>query len=484
MTSIPVIVWGDREDLVQALERGRGPVVVVRQGEDLAEVLAVVGAGVATHAVLAGPAAEITATFTESLRRVGGTATALVADVSDELRLTRLGLQVLPYNASATQVLSSIVGAGRDAGGSLDGGQPGSAPSRGAWKPEPVADATLAPMQPPPPAAGRQAPWIPNQVERPAMITVVWGTHGAPGRSTVALNLAVEQALKGSRVCLVDADTHAASLSPMLGLMDETAGVVRLCRSVAENQFDPVTDTAAHARVRVGQATLRFTSGLPRPQRWAEISADGLGSALRTLASTCDHVIVDVAADAGQDEDLALDTFAPQRNDATVTALDMADRILVVGRADPVGLPRLIRACEELSERIGGADPQVDIVVNGLRAGSAGPRPEASLISAWRRFGPHSMVPSHFLPWDLAAADAAVLQGRALAEVAPRSGLRKAIAALAVAPSDQAASVRPAAPHGSAEATDAASGRGGTQHNRPRGRTRQRAASARHGRQD
>jgi hypothetical protein len=39
MTSIPVIVWGDREDLVQALERGRGPVVVVRQGEDLAEVL-------------------------------------------------------------------------------------------------------------------------------------------------------------------------------------------------------------------------------------------------------------------------------------------------------------------------------------------------------------------------------------------------------------------------------------------------------------
>src|SRR5690606_5601455 len=38
-------------------------------------------------------------------------------------------------------------------------------------------------------------------------VTVVWGPHGAPGRTTVALALAAAAAMTGARVALVDADS-------------------------------------------------------------------------------------------------------------------------------------------------------------------------------------------------------------------------------------------------------------------------------------
>ncbi|MGO3152178.1 MAG: AAA family ATPase [Galactobacter sp.] len=450
MNAIPVLVWGDRPDLVSDLERSQAHVVVVRRCDDLAEVLAVIGAGITSHAVLAGPTVEITTAFTEALTRAGGRGVCLVSHPSEEPRLTRMGLRVLPWDASVAEIVAALeaqatIGPDETTAGvppdAAAESVPRMAPPLGAWRPAPPAgQADPGPWSPPvAPSTASSAgsgetsaePGLGHAsgTDAPGRITVVWGTHGAPGRSTVALNLAVEEATLGSRVCLVDADTHAASLGPLLGLMDETAGLVRLTRAVQEGEFDPLPDTAAHARVRVGHHTLRFTSGLPRPQRWAEISAEGLRTALSVLERMSDHVIVDVAAAAGQDDDLAMDTFAPQRNDATVAALGMAHRVIVVGTADAIGLPRLIRACEELPERI-GPDTRVEVVVNKVRAGCSGPRPEASVASAWRRFGPRQMVPHQFLPWDLVAADAAVLAGRALAEAAPRSALRKGIAAL------------------------------------------------------
>lgn len=469
MNAIPVLVWGERPDLVSDLERSPESVVVVRRCDDLAEVLAVVGAGITAHAVLAGPTVEITAAFCEALARAGGHGVCLVGSPGEEQRLIGLGLSVLPWDASISAIVAALDTRGTDRPGSLAEASetnPGAAPRLGAWQPAPPnlrqdptsfapaaadrnpvrsASGTQAfgPQTSGPQAAETQASGASDAAGAAAgRITVVWGPHGAPGRSTVALNLAVEEALKGARVALVDADTHGASLGPMLGLMDETAGLVRLIRSVQQGEFDPVPDSAAHARVRIGNQTLRFTSGLPRPQRWAEVSAEGLRAALQALGRVADHVIVDVAAAAGQDEDLAMDTFAPQRNDATVAALGSAHRVIVVGTADAIGLPRLIRACEELPERI-SPGARVEVVVNKVRAGCSGPRPEAAVASAWRRFGPRRLVPTHFLVWDLAAADASVLAGRALAEVAPRSSLRKGIGALSLGVARGAAAPSP-----------------------------------------
>ncbi|MDR2257277.1 MAG: chromosome partitioning protein [Arthrobacter sp.] len=395
MTS--VVVVGDERGLVAELE-ARGTLTVVRHVSDAPELLAAVGAGLASVAVFASGASTLDAALVEALHRAGGRGVALATGDAERLRLERWGLGVLPWDAGAEEVEAAVAGLLAGEGARLG-----------------LVSASDGAPRTAPPRRGR--------------ITTVWGTGGAPGRSTLALNLAVEEALRGRRTVLVDADTHGASLASALGLLEESAGIVRLCRQVDQGGFDPGADGEAFARIRAGGAGLRFTSGLPRPERWAEVSGPSLGRALAALAAVCDEVIVDVAAPVARDDELLLDTFAPQRNDATLSAIGASDRLLAVGQGDPVSLPRLVRLCEEAATLPAGPPPVV--VLNRVRASVSGAHPERGIRRAWERFGPKAFSPSHFLPWDPAAADAALLSGRALAESSPRSGLRRSIAQLA-----------------------------------------------------
>ena len=64
-------------------------------------------------------------------------------------------------------------------------------------------------------------------------------------------------------------------------------------------------------------------------------------------------IVVDVAAPLELDEELSFDTAAPQRNGVTAAMLRIADEIYAVGAADSIGVPRLIRALEEMHEVLG-----------------------------------------------------------------------------------------------------------------------------------
>src|SRR5699024_709539 len=61
-------------------------------------------------------------------------------------------------------------------------------------------------------------------------ITALWGPIGSPGRTVLAVNLAVEVALAGQRTLLIDLDTYGASVGAHLGLMEESAGIAVACR--------------------------------------------------------------------------------------------------------------------------------------------------------------------------------------------------------------------------------------------------------------
>lgn len=419
--SLRIIVWDEGQGLIERIEAAHGELTVMRAAEDLAEVLALVAAEVASDVLLAGGASELVSGFVDALHEAGGRAVALTADRAEAARLRSLGLGIAAPGADVATIAEAFHDARR---GKAWG--PARPPEAGGQR------RTLAPAADsadPESAAASGADENGHESRRPGTITVVWGTHGAPGRSLVALNLAAELALAGRRVCLVDADTHAASIAACLGLLDETAGLVRLCRAVEAGSFEPGADSEAFARTHLAGATLRVTSGLPRPERWAEVSAPALTRALRALADVCDEVVVDVAASAWRDEDLAMDTFAPQRNDATTAAMACADRLLVLGTADAIGVPRLIRACEQLSVQQG--DALIEPVFTRLRRAAAGARPERELRRAWERFGPAGLRPVAYLPEDRAAADAALAKGAALAEAAPRSQLRLAIRDLA-----------------------------------------------------
>jgi MinD-like ATPase involved in chromosome partitioning or flagellar assembly len=257
-----------------------------------------------------------------------------------------------------------------------------------------------------------------------AQVIAVWGPTGAPGRSTVALNLAAELA-RSAPTLLVDCDTYGSSVAQSFGLLDEAPGVAAAARAADQGALD----LAALARIAPEVVPgLRVLTGIPRADRWTELRAPSVAHLLTVARQLSQFVVVDCGFAIEDDEELSYDTLAPRRNAATLTALESADDLLVVGTADPVGLQRLVRAVQDLAAV---PSPTPRIVVNRVRASAVGSRPERRIADALGRFA--GMEDVTYLPWDQTTLDGAMFAGKSLSEFAPQSELRRAIASLTTA---------------------------------------------------
>ncbi|MGC5077070.1 AAA family ATPase [Agrococcus sp. DT81.2] len=274
------------------------------------------------------------------------------------------------------------------------------------------------------PAAGEAPP------ERPrGRIVVVWGPAGAPGRTTAAIALAAELALLDQRVALVDADTTSAAIAPALGLLDESPGfaaAARLARagSLTVDELDRIAQT-----LPTMGGVVRVLTGIGRASRWPELGADRVTEVLARCRDWADATVVDVASSLERDEEISSDLFAPRRHAATIASLEAADEVVVVAGGDPVGVARLVRALPELSEVAPQA--RLRVVVNKVRPGATGVAPERAVLETLRRLA--QVTPEACWPFDGRAADAALLEGRPLVDVAGRSRLRRRVQELALA---------------------------------------------------
>lgn len=272
-----------------------------------------------------------------------------------------------------------------------------------------LAAASAAPAASRPPATG------------PRLI-VVWGPHGAPGRSTLAVGLAAELARGGRHVALVDADAHAPSLAMALGLPDEGPGFAVACRQAELAALDEVE--LQRIAVPLGGADVDVLTGINRPSRWPELSERRVRAALAACAAWAEHTVVDVAASLERDEEIVSDVIAgPRRNAATLAALDSADHVVAVLAADPVSVARFLRSVGELRAIIGSTP--LTVVVNRLRPGGVGIDARGQLRRTLERYADIRDV--WFVPEDRRAADAAMLAARPAAEVAGRSAMVSAV---------------------------------------------------------
>lgn len=403
MTAAPLTVLtavdGEWEAaLVRGLERHRDRLHVVRRCADLADVLATAGSGRARVALLSADLRGLDGDALSRLSTAGCAVVALTApgDEWSERRLRQLGLtRVLAASAGSADVAAAV----EQAVGEL---------------------AQAAPVASEPPA--------PDDDPGQGRVVVVWGPAGAPGRTTTAVNLAAELASAGHSTLLVDADTYAASISQVLGLLDEAPGVAAAARAADHGTLD----LAALSRVSPAVSDrLRVLTGLVSSHRWTELRSASLARVLSVARSLTTWCVVDVASCLEQDEDLVYDTAAPRRNGATRAVLDDADVVVAVGSADPVGLQRLVRGLQELADV--GRRPDL-VVVTRLRASAVGARrlshgPERRVREALRRYaGVDDIV---VVPEDVPALDAALLAGRTLVESAPDSPARLAFRELA-----------------------------------------------------
>ena len=263
----------------------------------------------------------------------------------------------------------------------------------------------------------------PARPERRGVVIAVWGPAGSPGRTSLAIAIAAELAETGASVALGDADTHAASIDPCLGLLDEAPGFAAACRlagsgALTVSEFERIAEWN-----RSGHSGFWVLTGLGRPSRWPELTAERVAGAIAAAREWVDVLVLDTASSLEQDEELSSDLVAPRRNAATISALRAADHVIAVGAGDPIGLARYLRAHAELIET--AIPDRVTTVVNKVRSSAIGLNPSAQIAQTLARFG--GISDPVLVPWDPAAFDAALLSGRALLDAAPKSPARLAV---------------------------------------------------------
>ncbi|SFR41812.1 MinD-like ATPase involved in chromosome partitioning or flagellar assembly [Microbacterium azadirachtae] len=277
-----------------------------------------------------------------------------------------------------------------------------------------------APVVPSPdPAAGAAAP--------AGRLITVWGPHGSPGRSTVAVQLAALLAGADRAVALVDADTHAPAVALLLGLTDDGPGIAAACRRAELGLLDGAELSRLATPVETSGGTLDVLVGINRPARWPELSPARLRGALDACRHGNTLTLVDVSASLEADEEIVSDLDGLRRNAATLTAVHSADRIVAVAAADPLGIARFVRGYADLRAEIG--DAPVTVAVNKVRPGPLGVDARGQIRRALDRFSAIRDV--HFLPYDQRALDAAALHARPVADVSGRSPFTTAVRALA-----------------------------------------------------
>ncbi len=262
---------------------------------------------------------------------------------------------------------------------------------------------------------------------REGRVIAVWGSHGAPGRTSLAISLAAEFASAGLGVILADADVHAASIAPALGMLDEAPGFAAACRLAGVGGLDAAQLDRLAQPHRAGTSAFRVLTGIGRAARWPELGAERVAGVLQAARRQCDALIVDVAASLEDDEEIVSDLAAPRRNAATLEVLRSADVVVAVAAADPVGIARFLRAHAELAEIVEAE--RIVIAVNKVRASAIGLNPGGQVAQTLARFGGISDVV--LIPWEPGGFDAALLGGATIVDTAPRSAARTAIRALA-----------------------------------------------------
>lgn len=272
--------------------------------------------------------------------------------------------------------------------------------------------------------AGRTEPARP-----PGTVVAVWGPHGAPGTTTVAIALAGALTNLGLRTLLIDADTYGGAIAASLGIADEAPGLAAACRlaGAASLNRDELDRVSSPVSCRGGE--LRVLTGISNPARWPELAAARVSAVLDEARAQFDACVVDVGFNLERDEELVSDIAAPRRNAAAHATLRAAGAVVAVGEATPVGMHRYLRARLSLGDLL-DEGTSVLTVINRVRAAVTGADSAGQVRQVLLRFG--GIEHATLLPDDPRAADRALAEAQPVVDAASRSQLTRGLTALAL----------------------------------------------------
>jgi MinD-like ATPase involved in chromosome partitioning or flagellar assembly len=369
--SVPVLVVGAgarwEPAALESLDAAPG-VVVLRRCMDVTDLLAHAAAGDARVAVIAAEAPGLDVDAIAHLARSGVLPLVVLPEELDGAaeRVRRLGVRSMLGDRHLAELPAAVLALSRSHDDVLE--QPERTASTG---------------------AGR--------------VITVWGPAGAPGRTTVSLGLAGELASRGANPLLMDLDPWGGAIAQRLGVLDEVSGLLAAARLSGRPDLAE-RFTSLQRQV----AGFRVLTGLPRADRWLEVRGDVVDE-LVDLGTAEGDVVLDTGFSL-EDDPMSDLGGRPTRNGLTLAAISVADDLVVVGTADPVGLSRLARGLSELGETTGGRP--VHVVLNRWRSRLG--LDEAEVRRLLSGYG--DLLALHVVPEDGLAADRALVTGRTFAE--------------------------------------------------------------------
>ena len=186
-----------------------------------------------------------------------------------------------------------------------------------------------------------------------SVVTVVWGTGGAPGRSVVARGLAEAWASSGVRTVLIDADP-AASQAIALGITNGDGGLMRAIRLAQRRSLTP--SALAHV-CRSLNPSLSVLTGIERDDEVFEVTPEVVNEVVRVAQGVFSRVLIDLGSHGAQTPVLA-----------SLLANENTEVIAVV-RNTVVGLARAVRELPAVIDVIQGAP--LRLIVNGTTSDKA-----------------------------------------------------------------------------------------------------------------
>ena len=232
----------------------------------------------------------------------------------------------------------------------------------------------------------------PRQLPSPVVIAIT-SPCGSTGKTTVAINIALELAAEKARVLLIDGDTNGPAVANHFLMTEQPAGLAAALRIANQKRFD--LDQLERLSFQFQKSTLRIMPGSQDLPLQA-IDESAIAMLLDTARSGFEYTVIDLGC---------LNPSSESRQDfLTGSILSLADRTVLVCLADPIGIFRLLSA----EASIKSLPSSIDLVMNRVR--------NSVIASARREIGItlqrlSSLEPKAFLPDDPVHIDQAVRTG-------------------------------------------------------------------------
>jgi len=193
-------------------------------------------------------------------------------------------------------------------------------------------------------------------------VIAVWGPKGAPGRTTVAVEIAAEIARTQARTALIDGDTYGGDVAQMLAVVEELPTIVWAAQTASEDGLDEATVASVLRRTDTNGPIL--LPGINRSELWTDITSFGWARLLEVFEALFAYTVVDIGFGIDVDERVQFDRHRVARQ-----TIMSANHTVAVCRADPIGIKTFLWSFERLKELCDLDD--VYIVANRVAPGDA-----------------------------------------------------------------------------------------------------------------